>query len=349
MIRFNRSFRLAAGILAVAAMPLAFGQAASQLVQGDKDTIFIGPVKVTAGVVDMAKQNGCDANLRLAVDSLETQFIAALNGTGVFQLVERKRKGDIELEQSFAAVAVDPNDRNAAVASKMAGAKYAFLPQVDGFEDVTGEQRFTQVDRKTVTRQRMISVVVQIVDTTTGKVLPDAPAVKLHAGETAAFVPGNAQALSSNEALLDLAKGVANQLCFAAVAQLRPAKVLAVTGAQVMINRGGNAGFMVGAKVEFYGVQMVKDDDTGEVFRNEVPVGGGVVTRGDPRQSYAKIEGENLGIAKGCVARIIFQQPAGGPPPAAPPQAGPPPAQPPASPATPDGLPSGSSERPVKW
>jgi len=348
MNRLHQILRGTAAVVMAAGLPLAFGQSAAQLVQGEKDTIFIAPVKVTAGAAEMAKSTGTDTNLNLVVDSLQTQFISALNGTGVFQLVERQRKGDLELEQSFAAVAADPNDKNAAQAGKMAGAKYAFLPQVDGFEDIAGEQHFTQVDRKNVSRQRMLSAVVQIVDTTSGKLLPDSPTAKLHVAESAAFVPTNSQGLVSNEALIDLAKAVANQLCFAAVAQLRPAKVLAVTGAQVMINRGANAGFTPGARVEFYGVQTVKDDDTGEVFRNEVPVGQGVVVRGDPRQSYARIDGENLGIAKGCVARVVFGQAApGGAAPAG--AAAPMPGAAPAQPATPDGLPPGSSEKPLKF
>ena len=46
-----------------------------------------------------------------------------------------------------------------------------------------------------------------------------------------------------------------------------------------------------------------------DVFDNEVPVGAGTVERGSDRQSYVTIQGEDLGVARGCVARA--EEPAG--------------------------------------
>jgi hypothetical protein len=87
------------------------------------------------------------------------------------------------------------------------------------------------------------------------------------------------------------------------VTLMRPAKVL-TTSPRILINRGSEADFNVGARVEFYATEDVKDEDTGEIFKNEVKVGEGVIKSSDPKQSYAEVFGENLGISKGCLVKI---------------------------------------------
>ena len=258
-----------------------------------------------------------------------------MSATRVFQLVERKRKEDIELEQSFAAVAVDPDDRNMAQAGKMAGARFAFLPQIDAFDDRSETVEYQAIDRAALSRKIFLSAIVQVVDTTTGKLLPDAPSIQLTKSETRENVrPG--QALGSDELIVALAKEMAHRLSGELVALLRPAKVLSVTGKQVMINRGSEAGFRTGDLVEIYATQEVKDEDTGETFRNEVPVGQAKIDRLDERQSFATVFGEDVGITRGCVVRIAKAHgKEGRQAPAAQPEAG--------------DMTPGSSEKPLKW
>jgi propanediol dehydratase large subunit len=112
------------------------------------------------------------------------------------------------------------------------------------------------------------------------------------------------QLSGSDQVLVALAKEMASKLSQEIVGFLRPAKVLSVTGRQVMFNRGTEAGFTKGDLVEIYAVQEVKDEDTGETFRNEVPVGQAVIKRIDKNQSYAAISGDDMGITKGCVVRF---------------------------------------------
>jgi curli biogenesis system outer membrane secretion channel CsgG len=316
----------------------------AELSKGEKDTIFIGSLKVQPSVIEMAEKKNSLAELKRVFNSLETQFISALNATRVFQLVERKRKGDIELEQGFAAVAVDPNDKNAAQAGKMAGAKFAFLPQIDGFEDSSETTEHKAIGRASLSRKLFLSVVVQIVDTTSGKLLPDSPSIQLTKTEEVEHARIG-QLSGSDEVIVSLAKEMARKLSQDVVALLRPAKVLTVTGKQVMFNRGSEAGFAKGDLVEIYAVQNVKDDDTGEVFRNEVPVGQAVISRIDKNQSYAGISGDDAGITKGCVVRAVktAAQRASE-------------AEPPPDGTQPDfgtkgeaGSSPGSSEKPLKW
>jgi len=279
-----------------------------QLAEGERDTLFIGAIKIQPSVRDLAQSEGTGLQLDRAAQSLETQFIQAVSGTRVFQLVDRKRIAEIQDEQSFAAVAVDPADPRAAQLFKLAGARWAFLPEIDGFQVRTDTVQF-QVGRESVTRKYFLSALVQIVDTTTGELLPDVPSIQLSEVETAEMA-GVGQARASDAVLVGLAKKMAARLSQEAVAILRPAKILNITGSQVMINRGSDAGFVPGLPVEIYAYQNIVDEDTGEVFRNEIPVGQATVRRGDKRQSFAEIGGEDLGIAVGCIVKPL-RSPAG--------------------------------------
>ena len=297
-------FLRACAALCISILLVPLCASAAELSKGEKDTIFIGPLKVQPSVIEMAGKKSRQSELKRVINSLESQFISALNATRVFQLVERNRKADIELEQGFAAVAVDPNDKNAAQTGKMAGAKFAFLPQIDGFEDSSETAEYQAIGRASMTRKLFLSAGVQIVDTTTGKLLPDSPSIQLTKVEEIENARIG-QLNGSDQVIVALAKEMASKLSQELVAYLRPAKILTVTGKQVMFNRGSEAGFKKGDLVEIYAVQNVKDDDTGEMFRNEVPVGQAVIGRIDKNQSYATISGDDMGITKGCVVRFM--------------------------------------------
>jgi curli biogenesis system outer membrane secretion channel CsgG len=278
---------------------------AASLTQGEKDTIFIGELKVQPSVIEGARKKGRGHELNRILETLDTQFISALNGTRVFQLVDRKRFSDLKLEQDFAQSGnVDQDDKHAAKSGKMAGAKFAFLPMVDTFEDRSETSEYQKIGRSDMKRKLYLSVTVQVIDTTSGKLLPDSPSVQLKREES---VEGGrlGQVSGSEEAIVELAREMAQKLSQELVGLLRPAKILSVTGKQIMINRGSEAGFAKGDLVEIYASQDVKDEDSGEIFRNEVPVGRATVIRLDKKSCYATIGGDDMGITKGCLVRSI--------------------------------------------
>jgi curli biogenesis system outer membrane secretion channel CsgG len=294
-----------AALAAALGLISAVAPAQDPLPKGEQSGIYVGELKVQPAVVESAQKNGKLLSIKLAAQSLDTQFISALSAARVFQVMERKRKADVEQEQGFAATAVDVNDKDAAQAGKMAGAKYAFLPQIDGFEDLVDTQEYKAIGRTSMRRRLFLSATVTIVDTTTGRLLPDVANVQMTQEEIVENSRTGTGLQGSDIAVVELAKKVANSLCQDAIALLRPAKVLAVTGPQVLINRGAPAGFKEGMAVEFFAFEEVKDEDSGETFRNEVFVGKGSIIRADPKQSYARIEGNNLGVAKGCVVKPV--------------------------------------------
>ncbi len=296
----NKNRMICAGVITLL---FTAGAVFGQLSEGAKDTLFIGSMKIQPSVEQLAAREGTALELQRAAQSLETQFINAVSATRVFQLVDRKRIADLQLEQSFAAVSVNPNDKNAARALQMSGARYAFLPEIDGFQVRTDTDQYA-VGRESVTRRYYLSALVQIVDTTTGELLPDVPSVELNEIETTEMAAiGQAQA--SDQVIVTLSKKMANRLSQEVIALLRPAKILTVTGTQVMINRGAEAGFVPGVPVEIYAYQNVVDPDSGETFRNEVPVGKAMIQRGDNQKSFAELVGEDLGVVPGCIVKAV--------------------------------------------
>lgn len=301
----TRTVGIKAGWATATAMLLIPALALGQLSTGKKDTLYIGSIKVQPSVRQLAAREGTTIELDRTAQSLESQFINAVSATRTFQLVDRKRIKDLQLEQAFAAVSVDPNDKSAAQSMKMTGARYAFLPEIDGFERRTDTDVYT-VGRESMTRKFYLSALVQIVDTTTGELLPDVPSVQLTEIETIEMA-GVGRAQGSDRVLVTLAKKMAARLSQEAIAMLRPAKILTITGDQIMINRGSTAGFIPGTPVEIYAFQNVVDEDTGETYRNEILVGEATVQRGDEKKSFAQIFGEDMGIAKGCIVKTIRQ------------------------------------------
>ena len=293
-------------VLILALLPLTVFS--DELAKGQQETIFIGDLKVQPSVIELAKQQDHLLDIQRVIESLDTQFIASLNATRVFQLVDRKRIADIDKEQQFAAVAVDPNDKDIAQGAKMAGAKYAFLPQIDGFEDRTtaaksSTKKYEFINKSVTTtkaavRSIYLSAIVQIIDTTTGKLLPDSPSVQVDNSMLSSSPTGDRM-------YVELAKLAATKLAQNTIGQMRPPKVIDVTGTQLMIKRGIESGFPVDTVIELYALKEVKDGDTGEIFRSEIPVGKAKIIRGDSKQSFATITGDNLGIAAGCIARPI--------------------------------------------
>jgi hypothetical protein len=186
---------------------------------------------------------------------------------------------------------------------KMKGARFAFLPRIDAFEDNSSTTKYEAIQRKDVSRTVWVSAVLSVVDTTTGELLPESPSVKVKRSNSLEYARMGA-GLGGDELISQVTKELAQKLAQEVVTLMRPAKVLTITGPQIMINRGTEAGFAAGSDVEFFATEDVKDEDTGEVFKNEISVGKGVIKRADAKQSFAEAKGENLGIAKGCVVKI---------------------------------------------
>jgi len=315
---------------------------AVELSQGEQDTIFIGAVSVQPSIVKLAKEHGRTTELQRMADVLESQFVAALSATRVFQIVERKSAETPTGEDDSDKGVIVSAEKTAARTGKQAGARFAFLVRIDGFEYSAEPVHYEAINRSGMQRKLFLSALVQIVDTTSGRLLPEAPGMQLTKSEASE----NSEIVGSDQAMVALAKEMAKALSQEAVSLLRPAKVLSVNGKQVLINRGTEYGFQKGDLVTIYVTQKVKDADSGEIFMDETPVGQAIITRLDKKQSFANISGEDLGITKGTIVRKLKGAAAR----RAEEESQPPdPTMPDLEPAGPVATTPGSSEKPLKW
>lgn len=292
--------RVVASVLILLAIPWI--SAAGGKKPAAKDTISIVELKVQPAVSELAENHRKSGELKLISSSLEVQLISSLNATRVFDLVETSAAADTENDKIDVDAAEDADTAPPARVSAKGGAKYLFLPVIDGFEDKSETVDYPEIGRSSLNRRIFLSALVRIVEVSTGRMLPDAPAIQLSKAEEVKNLKIG-RASSSDQLLVALAREMAHKLSQEVVSTLHPPKVLSVTGKKLMINRGSEAGFEKGDLLEIYAVRQVKDDDTGEEFIDETLVGQAIITKLDKKQSFANISGEDTGIVKGSVVR----------------------------------------------
>lgn len=284
-------------------LPLVAGGA--ELATGEQETLFIEPVRIQPSLFEKAKMDGHLVPLQRAADILESEFASALSSTRVFQLVERKELAVLAKEQEINAGSnVIPDDSAVATATsgRLLGAKFVLIPILDGFEELTTTQIYTASGRADVTRDLFFSAQVKIVHTASGALLPDVPSIQLKKREVLKNLTVDAVG-KGEEFLVTQTRELARQLAQEAVATLRPAQILAVSGKQIVINRGTEAGFKSGDLVEIFAVDDIRDPASGATYRKEMPVGQARIVRIDKVQSFAIINDDDLGITVGGVVR----------------------------------------------
>lgn len=321
--------------LLIMALSLPLLAIAAELSQDEKDTIFIDTVRIPPSLLEKVQRDNTSLALQRAAATLEAAFTNALSATRVFQLVERQELETLGQEQELTdGGMVDAEYPHAARFGRLHGAKFVLIPTLDAFEELTTSKRYSASGRSDVTRTHFLSATIRIVDTKTGTLLPEAPSVQRKVSEVLRNIRED-QVGSGEEFLATQVKELARQLAQESVSMLRPAKVLKVSGKQILINRGSEAGFNLGDQVEIFAVENIRDEESGETYRNEIPVGQAEIIRIDKKQSFAMINGDDLGITTGGIVKIFRAANAGSqsdkdlPPPVL--------------------EPPGSSEKPLKW
>lgn len=271
-------------------------------------TVAVGKIKVNAAVAERAEAQGRRGELAVVLQTLEGQFINALNETRKFQVVNRHRRDELMKEQAFASSGnVDTDDPNAAQMGKMAGAKYLLLPEIYDFQDGAESIRYQTVGKQANRRVVLVKIRMDIDDATTGKILETAKVQvkKLKSSGGDSFGSGG-----GDDLLTEAAEDMALRLCRRVVEVIFPARVLSKIGNQVTLNRGDGTGIKKGDFYEVFGLgEELVDPDTGKSLgRDEVKVGEVKISRVLPDKSNGEVVGEDLGVAKGCVVRAKLDE-----------------------------------------
>ncbi len=252
----------------------------------------------------LAQQRGQgELSLRRITQSLDGQLMDRLFQIRRYDLVARADMEvllkDVDLQQAFTANPVE--------AFRMAGCDYGLIVTLDDFNDESHEQRGEGGQVIQIRRTVRMSAVAKIYDIEKG-VLVGTTNVQIGPKISAQRVQPGVSGGSGDQfggLLTDIAREFASKTAMALLDTTMPAKVVAVSGEEVAVNRGAGTGIEVGQEWVIYGGsgEPITDPDTGEVLGvEEVEIGRIVIERVNEKMSWGRAK-EDLGIARSCIAR----------------------------------------------
>ena len=285
-----------------------------------KMRLGIGAVRVLPGLEQKLKASDQGAMARWVAETVEGQLMDALQNTRKFEIVARHDLDELFKEQDMRrGVIIDDADQKGARPGKIKGLQYLVVTSIDDLMDT--EQSIYSADMGMAVNKRLLrmSAIVRIYDTTTGVVKESISVpVQMESAGTVRAVAGDQMRnpkASDDGAYVAMVNQLSQRVSQRVVDVIFPAKVIAVTGGYVTLNRGQGTAIDRNQVWEVYAAgRELKDPDTGEALgQEEMKVGEVVVVDVTPKFSKGQMFGENRGIAVGNVARIKMQAPAAAP------------------------------------
>lgn len=271
-----------------------------------KQTLAVGPVKVTAALRARVAREGKASQLEEIAAAMDGQLIDRLQNTRKFTLIAGSQLKELLPWQDWDGASGNVNiaDPRAARAFQLAGCKFLAITEISGFTDLgealEGEGGAVLARRRTIEAV----AVVQIYDTTTGILLESGNAKVKVFDKDAAGAEIQADGNFLDKMLADVSFKLATQLTGRVLDVAFPARVVARTDDIITINRGDGTGIAKGQAWDVYALgKVIKDPDTDEIIGSErVKVGEARVIEVEPRMSRAKLTLDN-GVSDGMVLR----------------------------------------------
>lgn len=271
----------------------------AQTAFAQKKTLCVGPIVSIPTIQTKAARAGKTLELNQVLQALDSTLVDQLNGTRKFDVVARKSAlSSIMEEQDLGdSGIVDP--ATAARIMKVAGAQYILMTTVTDFVHGTENIKFEGIGVEAKREAVRVNCSVQIYDTTSGKLLESA-----RFRGTDVLTKGKQAAVSGGETLTRITDKLAADIMNKVINVIYPARVIAVLGDQVTINRGAGTGIAVGQSWGVYAQgEVLIDPDTGEnLGSNEAQVGLVTIKRVEAKLSFAEAV-ENNGIEKLAIVR----------------------------------------------
>ena len=264
-----------------------------------KQTVYISTVKVSESLEDAIGKTKA-MKLKRTKDLLERNVRSKVARANIFTLVERKSLKELTTENELAEVVSDDSTNRV---MRFKGADLAVFTEIESFNFHEELRNYQKINQQQLNRKLSITASLRIVDVVTGETKHFISPQSVTISEQGGLIRSS-EDKDSEMILLTASKELADKLAGEFFQTASPAKVLAVNTGRVLINRGSNVGFKRGDFVEIVAVTKVTDEDTGEIFMNELPVAKAKLVSVDFKQSHAIIQGNNLGAAKGCYARL---------------------------------------------
>jgi curli biogenesis system outer membrane secretion channel CsgG len=267
----------------------------------ERKRLSVGPIVASKSVTEKVKSAGKENSLLQLLEALDTTLVNQINSSRKFDVVARKDRLKALLSEQDLGASGNVDPATAAEAMKLAGAQYLVLTTITDFSEGQEKLNFKSTGASASRDAVRANCSVEILDTTTGKLLASA----IFRGRES-IVSREGLPATEGEAIGKLVDRLSGEIVNRIVDELFPAKVAAKLGSQVTLNRGESGGASVGQVWLVFALgEEVVDPDTGEKLgQNEVEIGKVTISRVTPKMSYAEATEDN-GIAVGNIVRPV--------------------------------------------
>jgi len=242
--------------------------------------------------------------------NLKDEIREKLINSKKFDVITRSQKDIKRLfeEQKFSDERigrVDIEDEKKAQYGKIAGVEYFIVIGIRDFYEGIEQSKFKRVKSKDKYFARL-EVGLKLLNTSTGRTQLEKSIIdKKSKKVTGHFSSGET---SDREVINKVIDSVSSKIVSEILNELYPIKILKKMGNSVFINRGKEHGIKKGNELEIFAVEKVKDEDTDEEVRLEMPVGRIKITSVSGKTSQGEII-EDMGInIKNCIAKLVIDK-----------------------------------------
>jgi curli biogenesis system outer membrane secretion channel CsgG len=261
-------------------------------------TIGVSPVVVSSAIQSSAASQRSEISLKRVAESMDGQFISALQSTRKFQVIARSDLPSLQEEGGFTGSGL----------AGVSGVDYLLVVSIDDFQDIQERVNFSGLGKVAERRTIRLGAVAKIYDSKSGKLLESSNLqIKNFDAEQVLSNSSNSGGSVSDALIRQLATELAQQAVIRVTEVVYPAKILAKTGKIVTINRGDGTGIAAGQLWEVFALgEELKDPDTGaSLGKEEMSVGKVRILRVTPKTAQGEVSGEDLGIDRGAIVRRI--------------------------------------------
>jgi len=264
--------------------------------KAQEKTIGVATVTVSSALKSAVGKQNSDISLKRVAESMDGQFISALQSTRKFQVIARSDLPSLQEEGGFTGSGL----------AGVSGVDYLLVVSIDDFQDIQERVNFSGLGKVAERRTIRLGAVAKIYDSKSGKLLESANLqIKNFDAEQVLSNSSTSGGSVSDALIRQLATELAQQAVIRVTEVVYPAKIIAKTGKVVTINRGDGTGIAAGQLWEVFALgEELKDPDTGaSLGREELSVGKIRIQRVTPKTAQGEVSGEDLGIDRGATVR----------------------------------------------